>query len=160
MKQPITLHVSHPTLPSGRIEGFHLLWAFYVRGFRPEYHCQKCLVGDPAKNFLSSNHASGVEILFDQTDNYRFIYVCGVANGPENARRCTNLHFPLRLEVGARAELTTYNGYRFVAENAVQVPIPDIAERWRGLPDAHARCKNFRFGVEYFGANGYRLESE
>jgi hypothetical protein len=157
MKHIISLYIDHPSLPAGPVEGFGLLWAYYVRGFRPEKHCQDCFVGELAKNFHSRNHASGVEIRFDQTDDYRFVYICGVAKGPEHARRCTNLHFPLRYDAGSRAEVFTYNGYRFVAENAAVVPIPDIAERWRGLPPVHARCKNFRFGLEYFGANGFGL---
>jgi hypothetical protein len=157
MNHTISLHITHPSIPPGPIEGFALLWAFYVRGFRPEKHCQECFVGELATSFHSRNHASGVEIRLDQTDEFRFVYVCGVAKGPESARRCTNLHFPLKFEAGSRAEITTYNGYHIVAENAVHVPIPDLAERWRGLPDVHARWKNFRFGVEYFGANGVGL---
>ena len=61
--------------------------------------------------------------MLDKTDNYRFVYVCGVANGPEKGRRCANLHFPLRYEAGKVADITTYNGYRFEAQNAVQVPM-------------------------------------
>ena len=95
MKRIITLHVSHETQQSGPIEGFSLLWAFYVRGFKPEFHCQKCFVGELAHNFQSRSHMAGVDIVLDQTDDYRFVYVCGVAKGLKEARRCTNLQFLL-----------------------------------------------------------------
>ena len=157
MKHVISLRVTYPTLAQGPIEGFSLLWAYYIRGFRPEKHCQECFIGELAKNFHSRNHDSEVEVRFDQTDAFRFIYVCGVAKGPAEGRRCANLHFPLRFESAAHATITIYNGYQFEAENAVQLRIPDIPERWRGLPDVHARCKNFRFGLEYFGANEFVL---
>src|ERR1035437_5810609 len=154
MNRTIRLRIEHPTEPAGLIKGFALLWAFYVRGFKPDFHCQECFVGELASNFHSRNHLSGVEIKLDQTDDFRFVYICGVAKGPKDERWRTNLHFPLRFEAGASAETTTYNGYRIVAENAVQMRIPDLSEGWRGLPREHERCKNFRFGVEYFGANG------
>ena len=32
----ITMRLTHPTLPPGRVEGFALIWAFYVKGFNPE----------------------------------------------------------------------------------------------------------------------------
>jgi hypothetical protein len=157
MSRTIRLRVTHPTKPEGPIEGFTLLWAFYVRGFKPEVHCQECFVGERASNFHSRNHRSGVDIDFDQMDAFPFVYICGVADGPHAERWHTNLHFPLRYEAGAHAETTTHNGYRFVAEDAVQMPIPDLCEGWRGLPREHERCKNFRFGVEYFGAQGFGL---
>ncbi len=62
MKPIISLHVTHPAIPPGPIEGFSLLWAYYVRGFRPEKHCQECFVGELAENYYSRNHTSGVEI--------------------------------------------------------------------------------------------------
>jgi hypothetical protein len=35
--------------------------------------------------------------------------------------------------------------------NAVALPIPMIEPGWKGLDKETTRCKNFQFGVEYFG---------
>ena len=147
----IRLHVSHPELPAGPIEGFALLWAFYVNGYRPELHCQECFRGERAPNFHSRNAESGVDIVLDRVSDYPYVYVCGVGLGSVSDRHRTNLHFPLRFKEGAVAETTTYNGYQFRAENAVAMQIPALPEGWQGLPREHVRCKNFQFGVAYFG---------
>jgi hypothetical protein len=36
--------------------------------------------------------------------------------------------------------------------NSVELPIPKLAPGWNGLMDKeHTGCRNFQFGVEYFG---------
>lgn len=154
MNKEIVLRVTHPEKPAGRIDGFGLLWAYYVRGFKPADHCQKCLLGDRAANFHSRNASSGIAVRLDRMDAFPYLYICGVAKGPATDRKVNNLHFPLQYQPGSSAKVMSYNGYQFTAENAVQIPIPELPEGWRGLPLKHSRCKNFRFGVEYFGADG------
>src|SRR5678815_4401990 len=44
VKRSIQLAVSHPLIPPGRIQGFRFMWAYYVNGYKPEFHCQKCFV--------------------------------------------------------------------------------------------------------------------
>lgn len=151
MSDAIVMRFTHPTLPPGRVEGFALLWAFYVNGFIPEKHCQFCFKGLRAPNFHSRNAASGVDIVLDRLDVSPVVYICGVAMGPQDQRRHRNLHLPVRYTPGATASVTTYNGYRVEVRNATALEIPPVPDGWRGLPLRHTRCKNFQFGLAHFG---------
>lgn len=151
MSTSIRLLVTHPELPAGRIQGFHPIWAFYVNGFRPEGQCQDCLKGDRVADFVSTNAQSGRTIELDRMDRYPFVYICGVAMGATSDRQANNLHLPLQFEAGSVIELTTYNGYRVRAENARRMPIPSLPDGWQGRPLEQTRCKNYQFGVAYFG---------
>ena len=84
-------------------------------------------------------------------DRYPYVYICGVGSGPKALRRDRNLHFPLEHAAGEVAEITTYNGYRFRAENARLLPIPPLPSGWQGKSEEHVRCRNFQFAVAYFG---------
>ena len=83
---------------------------------------------------------------------HRFLYVCGVGSGPQNQLRDKNFHLPLRYEEGARVVRQTYNGYRIIAYNAAEISIPALEPGWGGRDLETTRCKNFQFGVAYFGA--------
>jgi hypothetical protein len=155
MAKSIRLTVSHPAIPSGRIEGFKLMWAFYVSGYRPEFHCQKCFLGQRVDEFSTRTAVSGNTIVLDRLDKYPYVYVCGVATGPISELGYKNLHLPLRFKEGSVALKSTYNGYVFRAENAEELPIPALPDDWQGLEREHARCKNFQFAVRYF-ANSKR----
>ena len=71
--------------------------------------------------------------------------------GPDDQLRVQNFHFPLRYEKNASATNTTYNGYVVKAQNAVELPIPALADGWNDLEPKTTRCKNFQFAVAYFG---------
>lgn len=71
--------------------------------------------------------------------------------GPEDQRRYCNLHLPVRYQPGATASATTYNGYTVQVRDAIALDIPPVADGWNGLPIRHTRCKNFQFGMAYFG---------
>jgi hypothetical protein len=148
----ITMRLTHATIPAGRVEGFSLIWAFYVKGFTPEKHCQFCFKGLRAPNFNSRKAASGVDIVLDRLDVSSVVYICGVAKGPDSERRYRNLHLPVRHQPGATALATTYNGYTVEVENAAPLAIPPVPDGWHGLPTKHTRCKNFQFGLAHFGA--------
>jgi hypothetical protein len=148
----MVLHVSHQSLPSGRIEGFHPIWAFYVTGLVPDKHCQFCFKGARAKNFNSTNAASGVDIVLDRLDISPVVYVCGVAKGPVDQRKHHNLHLPVHHKPGATVTIGTYDGYQLTVSNAEQLDIPALPDGWNGLPLKHTRCKNFRFALSYFGS--------
>ena len=154
MTKTIRLRVTHPEKPDGPIEGFRFLWAFYVRGFDPAKHCQPCFHGELAPNFKTGNTPSGVDVLLDRMNAFPYVYVCGVGEGVERDLYRKNLHLPLKYEEGSTTGLIAYNGYRFIAENAIAMPIPQLPEGYKDLPSAHYRCKNFQFGVEYFGETG------
>jgi hypothetical protein len=148
----IVLRLTHPTIAPGRVEGFSLIWAFYVKGFIPEKHCQFCFKGVRAPNFHSRNAASGADIVLDRLDVSPVVYICGVAMGPEDQRKYRNLHLPVRFAPGAAASTTTYNGYQVEVTNAVALPIPPVPDGYNGLPTRHTRCKNFQFGMAHFGS--------
>lgn len=151
MSDAIVMRLNHPMLPPGRVEGFSLIWAFYVKGFIPEKHCQFCFKGLRAPNFHSRSAASGVDIVLDRLDVSTIVYLCGVAMGAEDQRRYRNLHLPVRYTPGATASATTYNGYIVEMQNATALEIPPVPDGWQGLPLRHTRCKNFRFGLTHFG---------
>jgi hypothetical protein len=149
----ITLEITHPTLAPGPLQGFNFFWAFYVKGFRPEVHCQPCFRGSVSPQFNSRTARSGQIYVMDERRAFPFLYLCGVGVGPKNLLHQKNFHLALRPEPGAREVRETYNGYTITVENAVALPIPELPEGWNGLNRETTRCKNFRFGVEYFGWN-------
>ena len=147
----ILLHVTHPEGTAGRIDGFRFLWALYVNGYDSSRHCQPGLKGRRVAEFCTPTALAGVTIRCDRMDRYPFIYVCGVAAGPIAERGARNLHLPLRHAPGEVVEQTTYNGYRFRAEHAALVHVPELPDNFGGLPRAHHRCRNFQFAVAMFG---------
>jgi hypothetical protein len=151
MPNIIQLSVSHPEQAAGRIDGFRFLWAFYVNGYRPEKHCQPGLRGRRVPEFCTPTAEVGRAVSLDRMDRYPYVYVCGVGGGPKALLRDQNLHFPLEYAAGEVAEITTYNGYRFRAEHARQLEIPELPHGWDGRSEEHVRCKNFQFAVAYFG---------
>ena len=150
---PISVVFQPPSI--GRIskdfvEGFLHLWALYVRGFDPRYHCQRCLQGPLSKRVITAGTLIGEEILLDEFDDYRAIYLCGVARGKITNRKLHNLHLPIERSVGEVFEYTTYNRYHLIVKNGRLLPIPELPENWMGLPASYWRCCNFRFGASLF----------
>lgn len=131
--------------------GFNQLWAWYVRGFRPEKHCQFCLRGTLSAHLGRSKTVLDRTYVFDETANFNQLYICGVAAGPEAERGRKNLHLPLIPAEGEMHEETTYNGFNLVVTNARKLFIPEPLPALAHLGKHHYRCKNFRFGVEYYG---------
>jgi hypothetical protein len=149
----IRLTVTHPQKADGPIEGYRFMWAFYLKGYRPSMHCQPGLIGRVEDEFKTSTARSGRTIELKRMDRYPYVYVCGVASGPQAERGVKNLHLPLRYAPGAIATRTTFNGYVFTATDAEALPIPEpLPPGFLGITDtAHLRCKNFRFAVSVFG---------
>lgn len=152
----IVLAVSHPEIAPGPILGFRFMWAFYVKGYRVDRHCQPGLIGRRVDEFKTGTAASGCTVRFDRMDQYPYVYVCGVGVGPKAELHKQNLHMPLRHKPGGVVELRTYNGYLFRAADAERVEIPEpLPEGWHGITNReHLRCKNFRFAVGAFGEPG------
>lgn len=149
----ILLTVTHPdpTAEASRIKGFRFIWAYYVKSYKPDQHCQPCFIGARVPDFATPTAMSGRTVVLDRTHRYPYVYVCGVGVGPKTDRWKQNLHFPLRYEEGSVAEISSYNGYHFRTENAAQVAIPALPENWQGKDREHTRCKNFQFAVAAFG---------
>jgi hypothetical protein len=151
MSNVIALEVTHAEQRDGRIEGFQFLWAFRVSGYRSDRHCQPCFRGSRVPAFSTKTASVGQVVRMEQRDHHSFIYVCGVSAGAVTERAVRNLHLPLRYKQGSLAELVSYNGYTFRAENAERIAIPALADDWNGLERSHARCKNFQLAVATFG---------
>ena len=151
MKRSITLEINHPELPAGAIQGFRYFWAYYVSGFRSDHRCQACFKGERVPDFCTSTARSGQAVVFDQLDRYTYVYVCGVGSGPKSELASQNFHWALRYKDHAMIEAPTYNGYVVSARNAMALPVPKLPDGWNRHNRATTRCKNFQFGVEYFG---------
>ena len=152
MPRSIYLKVSHTGRTAGPIEGFRFLWAYYVNGYNPDRHCQRCFKGRLIRQFSTRTAMSGRLVALDEMDRYPYVYICGVGDGPRHELRHRNLHFPIKYEEGHVAEATSYNGYVFRAHNARSVSIPALPDGWNGINDReHTRCKNFQFAVAAFG---------
>jgi hypothetical protein len=149
----IHLEITDPAVAPvpGPIEGFRFFWAFYVKGYRPERHCQPCFRGKLVKEVCTATVRSGVEYRLDAIERYGYVYVCGVGTGPKAQLKDKNFHLPLRFREGGTVTATTWNGYTVTARNAEAVPIPALPEGWQGLSREHTRCKNFQFAVAQFG---------
>jgi hypothetical protein len=147
----IELRISHRSLNTQYVDGFLHLWAFYVRGFNPRFHCQKAFRGQISQRIKTRSTPLNTALLLGETRSYDTLYICGVAQGPVIARRERNLHLALEFSDGASLIHTTYNGYQLHIDNAIALPIPELPKNWRGLPDSYTRCCNFRFCVYRFG---------
>jgi hypothetical protein len=70
VSKSINLTVSHPRIPAGPIEGFRFMWAFYVRGYKPEFHCQRCFIGRRVDEFCTPTASSGMTTVLDRFERY------------------------------------------------------------------------------------------
>lgn len=152
----ITLTVRHADPSRTVLDGFNQLWAWYVRGFKHEVHCQDCLKGKRSLRVSRNQTPLGVELVFDETSNFHQLYICGVAAGPKTERGVRNLHLAIVEAPGETVEETTYTGFSLVLKNARRLVIPEPLPELSHLGDEHYRCKNFRFGVEYYGYPGVK----
>jgi hypothetical protein len=150
-KQSIVITVTHPSGEEALIKGFRYIWAFYVKGYNPEKHCQPGLIGQRVDEFCTPTAMSGRSVTCDKMDRYPYLYVCGVGAGRKEDLWKENFHLPLSYAAGSVVEKTSYNGYRFRVENAAEVVVPELREGWEGKPREHTRCKNFQFAVACFG---------
>lgn len=154
MHRIITLDVSHEDQALRPLSGFRFFWAFRVSGFRPDRHCQPCFRGTLVKEFTTQTVRTGRAVDAKLQPQHHYLYVCGVGSGPKNELYRKNFHLPLRYEANASVSRTTYNGYVITAQNAVELDIPALEDGWGERDMQTTRCRNFRFGVAYFGADG------
>src|ERR1700709_2377850 len=99
MKKTITFSMTHPDLPAGPVHGFRFLWAWYVNGFRPEVHCQRCFKGKRVDEFCTGHAQSGRTYEFNAMDRFEYVYVCGVGSGLKSSLAVSSV------------TASTYNGY-------------------------------------------------
>lgn len=156
----ITMYVEHQEYEPGAVRGFKFFWAFYVSGFDQTLHCQPCFQGTLSKQFNTRTAQSGRLYTMNERRTFPYLYICGVGLGPKNLLHEKNFHLPVEFQPGAREIRRTYNGYTITVENAIALPIPELAAGWNGLTLETTRCKNFRFPIDRFGWTEPPKESE
>jgi DNA repair photolyase len=151
----IVLHFGRPGQPKQRLRGYTYLWVKYVVGFDARYHCAAGLKCAPnlkdngyhwpngAQQFTPSKHMLN-------KNPYEYIYLCGVAQ----SRWADNLHIPMQHAPGETIEDVTYRGVPILIQNARRLPIPWIEDGWNGFPQSFTTCRNWQFGIHYYGYNG------
>lgn len=150
----VTLRITGPR-PGPRIAvpGFRWFWLKYVRGFEPAKHCGACLHGVYShivagwKTFRGGAglvRVPGPLPCTEVATPWDALYLCGVT-----AQWAKNLHVAVVPAAGELVTVPMPHDPRFTVhfENARALPIPEIADGWGGLPTAHTRCRNWRFGM-------------
>jgi hypothetical protein len=150
-RDSIVLTVTPPFPHMEYIEGFVHLWAFYVRGFNSNSHCQKAFRGQLSRLIKTRTTLVNRPFLLSETRCFNSLYICGVASGRISARCNRNMHLALEFKPGEGLIYNTYNGFQLHIENAILLPIPELPRGWANLPDSFTRCCNFRFCVHRFG---------
>jgi hypothetical protein len=165
MTTPAAVPILTFTGAGPRMPGFPFLWLKYVRGFDRREHCAKCLVGAFSTAFKKAKGATATKpwggdmhtntpIVLDEVDA-PLIYLCGVSSGYKHAN---NLHVAFRPQHASVIEGRTWNGYKYVIENAEQLEIPGLPAGFLGLPASYTTCRNFQFGWTAFGDGALPLD--
>ena len=137
---------------SERLDGFTHFWLRYVRGFSPNFHCQQSLRGTRDPRFRKGMLLGAPITLFEFL-HFDYIYLCGVT-----PQRYPGLHLALELSPGAQVETETYNGIRIRVEGATNLEIPALPDGFAGMSRRFTRCRNWQFGVAYYGLQGLKSE--
>ncbi len=148
----VTITFSPTPDGSDELRGFTHFWLRYVHGFSPHFHCQKSLRGENDPRFrkgmrLGQTYALAVPA------RCRYIYLCGVAPHHE-----PGLHLALEPQPDALATVTTHNGIEISVTGADQLDIPTLPDGYAGLGREFTTCRNWQFGVAYFGMSDFRPE--
>lgn len=141
---PITLTISGNKHSIAR--HYRFLWAKYVNGFNGGEHCAKCLKGK-FSSLLGLAPKTNTALVFDESDNWDYIYLCGV----DKKGYKYNLHLPVRFKEGSTAEISDSNGITFTFTNAEKMDIPEIKDGFMDYDRSYTTCRNFRFGFAYYG---------
>jgi hypothetical protein len=133
--------------PADKLSGFvHGFWGKYVSGFRPEEHCQAGLLGPREKRVKQDMLIGKVLDLGKRAQTHEYFYVCGVTS-----RWKDNFHLAVRFEPEAVASAKTFNGFEVTILGARQLEIPPLPDGFAGVLKSYSTCRNWQFGVEYFG---------
>lgn len=135
-----------------RLTGFTQFWLRYVHGFSPHFHCQKSLRGFNDPRFKRGMQIGESFELLDDS-RYAYIYVCGVT-----PRQYPGLHLALKPDASAVARVLTYNGIEIAVAGARQLEIPPLPDGFAGMSRKYTTCRNWQFGVKYYGLGALRRE--
>jgi hypothetical protein len=131
-------------------EQYRFLWGFYVRGFKPWHHCQKCFLGTRADGICPSMKNVPRLPLLRSMD---YFYLCGYAKGPAANRGANNLHLAVEPADGETATITSNYGPVFTFEDARRIVIPESNAPRAAYGEFDYRCMNFRFGQLMYPTN-------
>lgn len=156
----ITIRFSSLNDGSNLLTGFSQFWLRYVYGFSPHFHCQKSLRGWNDNRFHKGMDLDVTFEIFDPIEyfsifkrKYKHIYLCGVTSS-----KYPGLHLALAPEEGKVAKDETYNGLRIEVIGARQLVIPYLPDGFAGMSRSYTTCRNWQFGVEYYGLDNLRRE--
>lgn len=142
---PITLTIANLPDGSNTLCGFTQFWLRYVRGFSPQFHCQRSLRGFSDPRFWRRMQLGQTFELLEPA-RYQYVYLCGVTS-----RRYPGMHLALLPNASAEARAVTYNGVEITVRGALRLDIPPLPDGFAGMPHAHTSCVNWQFGVRYYG---------
>jgi len=151
MNKPPKIVIRHHR--SSHLYGFRYCWLMYTTGFDLSQHCLACLHGHRSQRVhnkiqIGPDHP----VVCDESPTpFQAIYLCGVAS----CRKWeANLHVVFQPSEGDTFKRSTYNGFQVIVENARPIPFPPLPDGWRGLGPKFTTCRNYRFGVYFYGPNG------
>ena len=123
---------------------FVQLWGVHVSGFEPEKHCMACLKGrtEPAM------HREMVDDDYPLMVDARYFYLFAMGRVP---KRDTNVHLAVCPMQGSVASIGSVYGVTFTIRDAFALRVDRLPDGWMNLPRDHTSCRNFQFGVQYFG---------
>lgn len=138
---------------------FKWLWSKYVIDGNDKKHCTNCLKGKYSKKFSKHNENFNNDniIVFDEENNFKAIYICGVRNKGYSQKKNYphNIHAAIIPKEGAK-DTWEFEGWRLEVENGVFSHIPSIEElplKYRSLPDEFITCRIYRWAIGYFYSN-------
>lgn len=141
------LVVPHLTITGGAtLTGYPYFWIKAVTGFDPSNHCARCLKGHYVftgpKMCWQMNRAVSLDL-----KGARLGYICGVTT----RGWATNLHIPFRPKLGSVVEAELPNRQQLRLVDAEKLDIRPLPNGWKGFDRSFTTCRNFQFGVQYFG---------
>ena len=138
---------------------FIWLWAKYVTGFNPKYHCTNSIRGRYSRKLSKHNKELGAleVIIMDEypVDSYEAIYICGVAKQGYAKKKNYehNLHAAIRPRVGA-VETWSFEKWQLQARGGTFLYVPtseqELPSKYKGLPPEYTTCRIFRWSACYF----------
>ena len=135
---------------------FKWLWSKYVVDGNNKKHCTNCLKGEYSKKFSKHNENFNNETIieFDEENDFKAIYICGVINKGYSVKKNYphNVHLAIEPKEGAKS-LYEFENWKIEIENGMISEIPDIDElpsKYRKLPKEYITCRIFRWAIGYF----------
>ncbi len=132
------------TGPADRLTGFRYFWLKYVSDFKSDVHCARCLIG-PYSTAVSNDMLTRRTIALNEVSGWDYLYLCGVS-----PKWPTNFHLAMK-PGNDIIKMKTYNGFEVVVTGAERMDIPSLPDGWNGLSKAFTTCRNYQFGVRYYG---------